>query len=125
MKNIIAAALFLFFLASCHVQQPLANISSVNQADQVDFTNKDNVLIDVRTAQEYNEGHLPDAINIDVNSLDFEDEIKKLDPKKNYYLYCRSGKRSTTATEKMDSAGFKNVANLKDGYINYQKKEQK
>lgn len=63
MKNIIAVALFLFFFASCHVQQPLANISSVNQADQVDFTNKDNVLIDVRTAQEYDEGHLPDAIN--------------------------------------------------------------
>lgn len=123
MKNIIAVALFLFFFASCHVQQPLANISSVNQADQVDFTNKDNVLIDVRTAQEYNEGHLPDAINIDVNSPDFEKEIKKLDPKKNYYLYCRSGKRSTAATEKMELAGFKNVANLKDGYINYQKKE--
>lgn len=123
MKNIIALAMFLFFLASCHVQQPLANISSVNQADQVDFTNKDNVLIDVRTAQEYEEGHLPDAINIDVNSPDFEKEIKKLDPKKNYYLYCRSGKRSTAATEKMESAGFKHISNLKDGYINYQKKE--
>lgn len=123
MKNIIVAALFLFFLASCHVYQSLANISSVNQADQVDFTNKDNVLIDVRTTQEYEEGHLPDAINIDVNSPDFEKEIKKLNPKKNYYLYCRSGKRSTAAAEKMESAGFKNVANLKDGYINYQKKE--
>lgn len=123
MKNIIALAMFLFFLASCHVQQPLANISSVNQTDQVDFTNKDNVLIDVRTAQEYEEGHLPDAINIDVNSPDFEKEIKKLNPKKNYYLYCRSGKRSTAAAEKMESAGFKHISNLKDGYINYQKKE--
>lgn len=123
MKNIINAALFLFFLAGCHVYQPLTNISSVNQTDQVDFTNKDNVLIDVRTAEEYNEGHIPGAVNIDVKSPDFEKEIKKLNPKKNYYLYCRSGKRSTAATEKMESAGFKNVANLKDGYINYQKKE--
>src|SRR5690606_11364808 len=113
----------LLFIASCHAQQPPVNISSVNQADQIDFTGKDNVLIDVRTAQEYEEGHLPDAINLDVNSPDFENEIKKLDPNKNYYLYCRSGKRSTVATEKMESAGFKNVANLKDGYINYQKKE--
>jgi rhodanese-related sulfurtransferase len=123
MKKIIPTIMLILFITACQPQQVLEEISSVNEVSQVDFSNGKNVLLDVRTAVEYEEGYLPNAINMDVKSEDFDEKIKTLDPKKNYFLYCRSGNRSTTATDRMKAAGFKHVINLKDGYINYQKKE--
>ncbi|KGN99022.1 hypothetical protein HQ36_00650 [Porphyromonas gingivicanis] len=73
------------------------------------------IVLDVRQPQEYKMGHIKGAILINV--LDeplFEQEIKKLDKNKTYYLYCRSGKRSNKAALKMQKMGFK-VWELKGG----------
>lgn len=123
MKKSIILLIFLISLAGCSTQKNYMNISSVNEVHQINFNKSKNVLIDVRTAEEYAEGHISDAINIDVKSENFDAEIKKLDPKKNYFVYCKSGTRSTIATEKMNAAGFQSVTNLKDGYISYQSEE--
>jgi rhodanese-related sulfurtransferase len=74
----------------------------------------DNVeaIIDVRSAEEYDEGHLEGAINIPVESADFETKIQELEKTAHYYVYCRSGRRSEIAHQKMIDLGFTRVADL-------------
>jgi rhodanese-related sulfurtransferase len=74
------------------------------------------VVIDVRTAGEFSEGHLVAALNIDVQSSSFESEIALLDKSATYALYCRSGNRSGVAAEIMAEAGFTKVLNAKVGF---------
>lgn len=124
MKNILIITGFLFVFTACSTQQPLINISSVNQTEQLNLKNKQNILLDVRTPEEYEEAHIPGAINLNVLSDDFDTEIEKLDKNKNYYVYCRSGKRSTMAVEKMKASDFMYVVNLKDGFDAYQPKKK-
>ncbi|WP_313580672.1 rhodanese-like domain-containing protein [Chishuiella sp.] len=100
-------------------------LATLNHVHQIDLTNKNNILIDVRTSDEYAEGHLPQSINIDVKNSNFENQIQKLDPKKNYYIYCRSGIRAKLATEKMQEQGLKKVYNFQDGISTYTGKIEK
>lgn len=74
------------------------------------------ILLDVRTPGEWNAGHLPDAILVDFMAADFHTRIQKLDMDKTYYVYCRSGNRSSKASLIMQQLGFKKVYNIKDGY---------
>ena len=73
------------------------------------------VLLDIRTPEEYAEGHLADATLINFYDKDFEDQLKLLDKKVNYSIYCRSGNRSSTALKTMEKLGFKNVYELQGG----------
>ena len=77
------------------------------------------VSLDVRTADEFAEGHLIDAININVESGNFEAEIEKLDKNTTYAVYCRSGRRSAIAVDLMKKAGFTNLYNLDGGLIDW------
>ncbi|MDG0818142.1 rhodanese-like domain-containing protein [Bdellovibrio svalbardensis] len=70
------------------------------------------VLLDVRTPEEYSEGHIPQAINIDVKNQNFKTEVAKLDREDSYKVYCRSGKRSQQAVGIMKDLGFKHLENL-------------
>lgn len=64
------------------------------------------VRLDVRTPQEYAEGHIEGAINIDVLSDDFAAEASKLPADRTIALYCRSGNRSKTAAKILSSKGY-------------------
>ncbi len=64
------------------------------------------VIIDVRTPAEFAEGHLDGAVNIDVQSADFDARISALDPDGSYVVYCRSGNRSSQAIDRMTGLGF-------------------
>lgn len=69
--------------------------------------NKDiSVVVDVRTAGEYNAGHVAGAVNIDVESVAFDSAIADLDPSQTYLVYCHSGRRSAIAAQKMSDAGL-------------------
>ena len=81
---------------------------------------KEGILLDVRTPEEFAEGHLPEAINIDYNAPGFKEELNKLDKTKTYEVYCRSGKRSGNATNLMVSEGFNKVINLDGGILAWQ-----
>jgi rhodanese-related sulfurtransferase len=83
------------------------------------------VIIDVRTPQEFNQGHIPDSLLIDIHSPTFPKRIKELDKSKDYYIYCRSGSRSYHAGIFMLSEGFKSVQHLKDGIISWTEKLEK
>jgi len=77
----------------------------------------DAIIIDVRTPVEYNEGHIKNAKLIDISGSDFESQIEKLDKSKAYYVYCRSGGRSSSASQIMIEKGFTKVYNLRGGII--------
>lgn len=73
------------------------------------------VVVDVRTPAEYAQGHIPKAINIDFEGTSFDSQIAELDKSAHYALYCRSGRRSGIAANKMHDAGFTHVVDLKGG----------
>lgn len=79
--------------------------------------NSEAQIIDVRTAEEFNEGHLANAINIDVESGNFDLGLASLDKNASYALYCHSGRRSAIAANKMAEAGFMKIINLKGGLV--------
>lgn len=74
-------------------------------------------LIDVRTPDEYAQGHIASAVNFDVYSKTFLEDVKAAYPvEKPLAVYCRSGKRSASAAKKLADAGY-TVYNLKGGYL--------
>lgn len=72
---------------------------------------EETVIIDVRTPAEFSSGHLEGAVNIDVQSPDFDSQISALDPAGSYYVYCRSGNRSAQAIDRMSALGFTDLTN--------------
>ena len=84
------------------------------------------VLLDVRTSEEYQEGHIPGALLIDVNKQDdFLQQVQKLDKSKKYLLYCRSGKRSEKALVLMKENGFRKIYHLQDGFEGWDGNKEK
>lgn len=76
--------------------------------------NKDAILLDVRSPQEFNEGHLPGAVNIPL--YDLEKQLNKLPNRQCLIIiYCASGHRSKQAKEKLEKIGYENVYHLKNG----------
>ena len=75
----------------------------------------DLVILDVRTPEEFAEGHIEGAIMLDFYRDDFADELAKLDPDVPYVLYCRSGNRSGQTRSLMEGLGFVDVADVDGG----------
>ena len=114
MKKIITNLLALLGLAACS-QQGFENADVNTFATQI--TNPDVVLLDVRTAEEYNDGHIQNAINIDVNQNGFIEKAKSTLPAdKTIAVYCRGGRRSANAAGILAKEGFK-VVNLVGGIM--------
>jgi rhodanese-related sulfurtransferase len=86
--------------------------------DNVD--NENFVILDVRTEEEFNDGHIENAINIDFYSETFTQELDKLDKAKKYLIYCRSAKRSGQAMPIMEDLGFQEVYNMLGGIVEWE-----
>ena len=117
----------LFIMSSCvqcSVSHTGGNFRRVDVAEFKEFiANPDVQLVDVRTAEEYNEGHIPGSINIDVLK-GHEELAATLDPERPVALYCRSGRRSETAGWVLEKAFFRNVVDLKGGYNEWVKSSE-
>ena len=98
-----------------------ASISLISPAD-LNNVNKDILLIDVRTPQEFASGHLENAVNMNYFDSDFDAQLKTLDKNKAVYLYCKSGRRSANAAEKLEDMGFVKIYDLDGGILNWQAK---
>lgn len=72
-------------------------------------------IVDVRTADEYKEGHIAGAKNIDFTENDFEKKVSELDKSKAYLLHCGSGRRSTASLEIFQKLGFQHIYHLDGG----------
>ena len=76
------------------------------------------VILDVRTAEEFESGYIKGALNLDIRGgADFLVSIEKLDKSKSYFVYCRSGARSGQACQLMSQMGFSAVYNLEGGVL--------
>ncbi|HEY4797868.1 MAG TPA: thioredoxin domain-containing protein [Bacteroidia bacterium] len=76
-------------------------------------------LVDVRTPEEFEKGHLENAKNIDWRNSNFQSQISQLDKSKPVYVYCLSGGRSSAAANQMRSDGFKEVYELDGGIMKW------
>ena len=112
MKKLAIIVSALLVLTGCSS----ASSADVNAAEFQAKTQESGVItLDVRTPGEFMEGHLVNAINIDVENPSFGTEIAKLDKTATYAVYCRSGRRSASAISTMKDAGFTNMFNLNAG----------
>lgn len=87
------------------------------------ISNPDVVVIDVRTAEEYKEGYLSGAVNIDWLSGHLPEQVMAQLPNRDQKLalYCRSGRRSKAASEALGNLGYKYIFELEGGYLAWQK----
>ena len=80
-------------------------------------TSDDYLLLDVRTPEEYGEGHIEGALNVNIlDSEAFEAGVSQLDSDKTLMIYCRSGNRSRKAAEKLQALGFEKIYDLEGGF---------
>ena len=82
---------------------------------------KTNTVLDVRTEKEFKAGHIPGALNIDVNAADFDQKAGQLDKSKTYLVHCAAGVRSAKACNKMESMGVTNLYDLAPGFRGWEK----
>lgn len=119
--------LFIFFLSVGISATAYAQKNSVKAFSPKKFErqmNRSNVVVlDVRTEEEFSQGHIQNAILMDVNKDDFAQKIQTLDKEKTYLVYCRSGKRSEKALNHLHSSGFAKAYHLRGGYLAWQKRK--
>ena len=119
MKKLFAAlAIAAIALAGCS-----SGTSATEDVDVQGFAEviKDQniMILDVRTPEEFNQGHIAGSVNIDVSSSDFVSKVSELDKTKTYAVYCRSGNRSQVATGEMEKLGFTSLYNMTGGAIDW------
>lgn len=125
MFRTIKSAISLIVMAMCATQASGCtksdNIISVSAPEFEKEIKTDSVqLLDVRTPQEYAEGNIDGALNINVQSDDFEEIAQeKLSKERTVLVYCRSGQRSLDAAKILTELGYK-VVNLKGGIIEWE-----
>lgn len=107
--------IFLFFVSASAVQAQHAAPQNIEKPDEQALARikaGKAYLVDVRTPEEFNGGHLQYATNINFNSPEFKARIGKLDKNKPVYLYCRSGNRSGKAADTLKTLGFHSYHNI-------------
>ena len=111
MKKIIPFLMALLLLAGCGAQSEESTYRQVNaeEADSMMEEETGYIILDVRTAQEYSEKHIPGAINIANESIGTEDISELPDKDQLILVYCRSGNRSKQASEKLVKLGYTNI----------------
>lgn len=119
MNKILTCLLAVLGLNTACGQQNFENADVQGFAEVIKDTNV--VVLDVRTASEFAEGHIERAVNIDYYKDDFVEKAKAALPTdKKIAIYCRSGRRSAGAASKLAAEGYV-LVNLKGGIIDWQK----
>lgn len=127
MKRIfrIAAVSLLISMVACQIPSGSAQGTSSTVFSEItadEFEKKitpDVQLIDVRTPEEFSQGHLKGAINLNINSVDFKNRVSGFDKNKPVLVYCLSGGRSASASAFLVDNGFKEVYNLQGGIMKW------
>jgi len=80
----------------------------------------DFAIIDVRTPEEFAEGHIEGAVPVNFRDDDFRDMVGELDRDKTHLIYCRSGARSVGARDVMAELGFREIYNMLNGILGWE-----
>lgn len=109
--------LVLVLVTSVGFSQDSTRIKVIDRvAYELQLSNEQVQLIDVRTPEEFKEGHIKGAENIDFLAEGFLPKFERFDKNKPLYIYCRSGNRSAKAAAKLSEMGFSQIIDLKGGY---------
>lgn len=122
MKTKLLLALAIFVASCGGATATAAGVELVSAQAAYDVTAEaptDLVVLDVRTPDEFGEGHLADAVNVDFYAADFEGNLAALDKDVPYVLYCRSGNRSGTTAQLMRDLGFTEVYEVEGGILSW------
>ena len=116
MKKLLILALSLF-LAGCMVTKTSETSSSYKtisstEAQQMIEEHKDALILDVRTAAEYESGHIPNAVNLSNEDIQAGKVDSLKDKSQLIMVYCRSGNRSRQAAQKLAELGYTNVVDF-------------
>lgn len=116
MKSAISLIVLLLLNFSCaqSSSKPITEVSQ-NELNSV-------ILVDVRTPEEFDAGHLDGALNINWFDSDFAKQMEAISTKETVYVYCKKGGRSAKAQKLLDSLGYLKVINLEGGYDAYSSK---
>ncbi len=115
MKKILTCLLATLGLTTACGQQNFENTDVKGFAELIQQPNI--AVLDVRTVEEFTDGHIEGALNIDQKNSDFVEKTKAAIPtEKKVAIYCRSGRRSANAANRLAAEGYKCV-NLKGGII--------
>ena len=105
---------FLLIVYSCHVFES-DEISVISDYQFIEIQDNDYTLVDVRTTEEYESGHIQNAINIDFYSESFEKEILLLNKSSSIILYCRTQNRSTKTANFLKENGYMDITIIEGG----------
>ncbi len=109
-------------------QTPVAQAQTVSRVTVEEFAKqvgeKDVLILDVRTAKEFNAGHIKGAINQDFLKAGFQTNLATLDKSKTCLVYCAGGGRSAQACKIMSRQGFSKLVDLASGFSGWQKAGQ-
>lgn len=117
--KLLSLGLVFVFLA-CTESNPNLVYAQLNPTDfqkQLGQYDSNVLLLDVRTPEEFEGGHIQNAINLDYNNSNFESQISKLDKSKKVFVYCLSGGRSSSAVSSLELKGFTNIVELEGGMM--------
>ena len=114
MKRIIPILMVLLLLSGCATQSTEKTYRQITMEEAVTRREEETgyIILDVRTAQEYSEKHIPGAINIANESIGTEDIPELPDKDQLILVYCRSGNRSKQASEKLVKLGYTNIVEI-------------
>ena len=93
----------------------------MSDAQFTEIQNTDYILVDVRTAEEFESGHIQDAVNFDFYSESFDNDILTLDKSSSIILYCRTQNRSTKTANYLKENGYKEITVLVGGITSWVK----
>ncbi len=102
MKKVFIIIILSFIMIGCENKESINTYITLEKIEEI-AENKKYVIIDVRTKEEYNEGHIKESINIPYDEIDENIEIDK---DKIIFVYCRSGNRSRIAQETLTQLGY-------------------
>ena len=111
---------FLLLIYSCQIFDS-SEINVISDAQFNEIQDSDYILVDVRTVEEYESGHIQDAINFDFYSESFQKEILSLKKNSSIILYCRTQNRSTKAANFLKENGYKEISVIEGGITSWVK----
>jgi rhodanese-related sulfurtransferase len=118
MHRNIVVLLFVTACVSSPKKQTQMNELAPDAWAELQEQTSESVILDVRTAEEFESGYIKGALNMDIRGgADFLASIESLDKSKSYFVYCRSGARSGQACQLMSQMGFSAVYNLDGGVL--------